>query len=195
MLNRNEKINKKLSNTVRTSLFARGVGKVVEWFSHQIKDGFFGTLFVSFRKSERLFKSGVCGAIGRRRRGKDTPLKRMRRRISGVFENSIILRNLGRLIEYLLSCSLRVYGAFSVIFGLYTILLFCIKTFMLDMTANIYDLILGGVIVVASIPLLYSNRQLAVSLREGQLSRFILFRVLLIPESKLSLPETAVVRR
>lgn len=184
-----------MSNTVRTSLFARGAGRVVEWFSHQIKDGFFGTLFISFRKTERLFKSGVCGAIGRRRRGKDTPLKRMRRRISGVFENSIILRNFGRLIEYLLSCSLRVYGAFSVIFGLYTILLFCIKTFMLDMQADIYDLIFGGVIVIASIPLLYSNRQLAVSLREGKISRFILFRVLLIPESKLSLSETSVVRR
>lgn len=176
-------------------MLVRGGAKVIEWFSHQIKDGFFGTVFMSYRKAERLFKSGVCGAISRRRRGKDTPLKRMRRRVSGIFENSIILRNFGRLIEYLLSCSMRVYGAFSIIFGLYTILLFCIKTFMLDMSADIYDLIFGGVIVIASIPMLYSNRQLAVCLREGKLSRFILFRVLLIPESKLSLPETAVVRR
>lgn len=194
-MNKNEKLSKGWSNTVSSSLFVRGIGAAVDWLSRQIREGFFGTIFHSFRKTDRLFKNGVCGAIGRRKRGKDTPLKRMRRRVSSVFENSFLLKSFGRLVEYLLSCSLRVYGAFSIIFGLYTVLLFCIKSFMLDMNADIYDLIFGVAIVIVSIPLLYSNRQLAASLREGRISRFILFRTLLIPESKLSLPETGVVRR
>jgi len=194
-LNKKEKLSKGWSNTVRSSLFVRGIGNAVDWLSRQMSEGFFGTLFHSFRKTERLFNSGVCSVIGRRRRGKDTPLKRMRRRVSGIFENSFVLKCFGKLVEYLLSCSLRVYGAFSIIFGLYTVLLFCIKSFMLDMNADIFDLIFGVVVVIVSIPLLYSNRQLAESLRDGRISRFILFRVLLIPETKLSLPENGVVRR
>ena len=106
-MNKNEKISKGWSNTVRSSLFVRGIGNAVDWLSRQMSEGFFGTLFHSFRKTERLFKSGVCGAIGRRRRGKDTPLKRMRRCVSGVFENSFVLKCFGRLVEYLLSCRNR----------------------------------------------------------------------------------------
>ena len=194
-MNKNEKTNEKLSETVKSSLFVRGITAVANWLYRSVRGGFFGSLFVSFRKTERIFKSGVCGALGRRRRGKDTPLKRIKRRASGFFENSFVLRGFGRLIEYLLSCSLRVYGAFSIIFGLYTILLFCIKSFMLDMSTDIADLIFGGVIVLVSIPLIYSNRQLALCLREGGISRFILFRALLIPEGKLSVSEDNVVRR
>ncbi len=168
------------------SLFVNIFRSVAGWLYKSIREGFFGTIFTSYNREEALFERGLLGFSARRKRGKNTFFKRIRRRAARGFENSLILKWFGAAADYLLGCGLRMYGAFFVIFGIYTMLMYTIRVFAMGHEGDIIQLIIGGIMVIVSILMLYSKKTLALAIQGSWIASYLFMGLLKIPESKLT---------
>ena len=135
--------------------------KAALWFYRSISSGFFGTLFTSFGKEEELFRRSLSGFVTRRVRGKETFYNKVRRRVAGSFEDSLLLGILNAGAQHILGCSLRVYGTFSLIFGIYAMLMYTIQDYALGIRVDFYRFLSGGMIVLLSVPMFFSKKSLA----------------------------------
>ncbi len=115
---------------------------------------------------ERLPKnSGRSGAARRRR-----PFGDIRRFVSRLFDQSLTVSAAAGVREYFMKLRLRVVGVFLMTFGVYSSLI-CIITglFTSRQTASLTDAVVFGVFTVfASLPLLFSDKNVAASLTDSR---------------------------
>lgn len=177
----------KLRVWIQTSLILSLLDRASAAIYRMFREGFFGYLFTAYGRENRAFGQGV---IGSRLRGSTTKrdglLARTHLAVSRSFENSMILRALSRFCNYLLGCSLRVYGLFFTSFGLYVVLIYLIKRFALSLeTASLGHLLIGVGVMIAAWPLILSRQPLAEALLESAILRPILLNVAGIPREQL----------
>ncbi|HOA84590.1 MAG TPA: O-antigen ligase family protein [Bacillota bacterium] len=168
------------------SLLVNAFRKAALWLYRSIGGGFFGTILTSYNKEEELFTRSLSGFGTRRVRGRETFYKKVRRRVAGSFENSLLLAGLGAGSDYMLGCSLRVYGAFSIIFGIYAMLIYTIQVYALRMQVDFGRFMAGAIIVVLSVPMLASKKTLAECIQGSRIARYLLIDALKIPEAKFT---------
>jgi O-antigen ligase len=168
------------------SLFVNAFRKAALWLYRSIGGGFFGTLLTSYSKEEELFTRSLSGFGTRRVRGRETFYKKVRRRVAGSFEDSLLLSGLGTGSDYMLGCSLRVYGAFSIIFGIYAMLMYIIQFYALHMQVDFGRFVAGAMIVALSVPMLASKKTLAECIQGSRVARYLLIDALKIPEAKFA---------
>lgn len=154
------------------------------WIYRRIRGGFIGTVLTSFGREENAFRQSLSGFGMRRVRGRNTFFKRTRRRVAGSFEDSFVLGMINRAVEYMLTSSLRLYGAFGIIFGIYTMLMFTIKVYALKIDTSINDLIIGGIIVLLTIPMLYVRGSIVRLVHKSRLLRTVYYSTLRIHEAR-----------
>lgn len=156
------------------------------WFYRSLSGGFFGTLLTSFSREEELFRRSLSGFGMRRVRGRETFYKKVRRKVAGSFEESLLLGGLGAGAEHILGCSLRVYGAFCMIFGIYAMLMYTVQVYALHMRVDFGRFLTGGMIVLLSVPMLASKKSLAECIQGSRIARYLFVDVLRIPEVKFT---------
>lgn len=105
-------------------------------------------------------------------------VKPFKRRIASAVEHSAIFAYLGNLIDSLLSCSLRVWGIFTMSFGLYTALVVLLRSLTMTDTPDFMTLYIASVIALLSLPLLLSGGTLAAAITKSRIASFMLFRMI-----------------
>lgn len=140
-------------------------------------EGFFGKVFTSYDTIETRAKKGIIlGSFSRAPGGRQ---KSIRRKALLMFDNSLVINLLRRLVKYLRGCKLNFYGAFFGTFGLYSLIVFLIR-FYIENGNNFSsallvenDFICSLLIMLASIPLLTSKRALSTLVNESVTARTV----------------------
>lgn len=185
-------LRERFSETVKSSVIIFAFRTAAAWLYFNIIHGLFGRFFTGHAASERLLDESLTGSLIGAHPGKQTPMRRLRRRIALAFENSLVIEWLERTGRGLLSASMRSYGTFSMAFGLYTMLATLLRHVITGAPVSYVDLAVGFVVAMVSIPLLLMRAPLGRVLSESPLSRAVLLRLLRLPEDKLFPDETAV---
>lgn len=151
------------------------------------RQSLFGRLFTAYPVENTAFSTGLigshlCGHVTRR----DGWLARTHLAIARSFENSAVLGGFSRLGSYLLGCSMRFYGLFGTSLGLYIVLIYLIKRYALSLeTANSLHLLIGCVLMTASLPMLLSRQPVSEALLGSAILRPLLLNVAGIPRELL----------
>lgn len=142
-----------------------------------VEDGIFGRIFKSYgRISDAWRRGAIYGAFSGTRTSR--VMARARRGISRSVEGSFILRAARAMLSSLPWLTLRSYGVFFLSFGLYTSIIFAIKALATTITAETDALISGAMMMIVSIPLLFSRKTLAEAVTLSTAVSYIAFDVL-----------------
>ena len=161
-----------LVSLFRSSVILTSIDKFTAYIYSLIKNGFFGFIFSGYRNetgsriADRITSTKTSHHLGELRYG-----------ICRCIEQSIIVNLIDRFMKYLLKCRLKVYGAFMISFGAYSAVITAVNAFadgnaesLLGNRTIVFSLIL----IIASIPLIFSRINLAESLTNSLVGRFIL---------------------
>ncbi len=170
----------------RRSITASAFSALVNWFYSMAAGGLFGKLFTSYTKMNEVFKKSFAVSLignGSRAAGE---IRKFRFRIAELFEGSAILRLLRRLAAFLIGCRVRFYGSFTVIFGIYTGLIYLLKRYAFDHDSSdqFYLWFAVGTVIV-SIPLLICGKTVAQMMTESRAGNFIITEFFGIQQEKL----------
>ena len=137
-------------------------------------NGFFGRILTSYTALRKKLSDGFFGTYVIR----NAKIKRFFRRIRGFLarnlESCVTLSLTTKAINGLCSFPLQYYGNFGLFFGIYTIVVYCIKLFVpwLEPAPDTH-LWTGIIVTAASIPLLFSRINLANSVKNSVFGRGI----------------------
>ncbi len=165
--------------------------KLSAWIAKKAKSGLFGTVFGSYTKANKKMQAGLMSSLVGKNSRVSGIAKKLRLIVSDQFERSKILKLLNRITKFFLLCKLRLYSAFFLTFGIYTGLVYFLKRFiMLQSDVSESLLTFAGVAVIISIPLLFTNKNLAEALRTSKAGYFIVSDVFGVPDEKLDVVTT-----
>lgn len=161
-----------------------GIGsKIAETFTN----GTVYKLFTSHQRAERAFQASAIVVLLRKfARIIGKPIGKLRTAIAKQFEQSMILRIFSMLYRELLNTSSRVLGAFSLTWSVYAVLIAMIKRYvMLEEGSTATSLLCGGVVFLASFPLIFSDKQIITLFAESPIFSSFLKHVVGVPEEAL----------
>lgn len=147
----------------------------------KLDQGFYGRLATSYDSENKAAQEcGAYSAVKKLRWGErvSRPIKQT---IARCFEQSFILGKISYFIDTLLYCAQKVHGVFFVSFGLYIEIVFFIKTALMGdgiKNADFTPIIIGAVLMMMSLPLIFSNQTMAESLRESRIMSIIIFDII-----------------
>ena len=165
---------KRLSGIAAFSLLIALFDRLGEIIYNAFINGFFGRILTSYTALRKKLSDGFFGTYVIRN-GK---IKRFFRRIRGFLarnlESCVTLSLTTKAINGLCSFPLQYYGNFGLFFGIYTIVVYCIKLFVpwLEPAPDTH-LWTGIIVTAASIPLLFSRINLANSVKNSIFGRGI----------------------
>ena len=111
---------------------------------------------------------------------------KLRYKLISAIENSLLFRVYCKFIRQLLSKALRSYGVFFLSFGGYGVIVYLIKIYAIKAEGDLIKyLIIPCVFILCGFILFLSDKKLSVVLKEGKLTRFVLFRLLGLREVAL----------
>lgn len=117
---------------------------------------------------------------------KKIDMKRVKFLFQRGIENSRIMHLISRIVNSVLVSHVRQYGMFVFSLGLYTLLLYFLGNYAVDLLeVSIVHLALGAAEIVCSIPMLISGKTLADALLESRSADLLLFKFLGISEESL----------
>lgn len=177
----------KIQFWLKTSLILSLLDRASAAVYRMLREGFFGFLFTAYSREDTAFARSMIGNRFRRNAmRRENFLTRAHHAIARSFENSAVLCMSTRVTNYLLGCSLRVYGLFFTSFGIYVVLIYLIKRYALSLeTASLSHLLIGACILISSWPLLFSRQPVAEALLESAVMRPLLLGVAGIPREQL----------
>ena len=145
--------------------------------AESLEGGFFGRVFTSYEKIETAWRGGVIyGALSGIRTSRT--MARVRRGVSRSVENSLFIRSFKRFFSVLPWMSLRSYGMFLLSLGFYTSVIYAIKSVATSLTADMDALIVGVMLIVLSLPLMFSHKTLAESVTSSGFISYLAFDIL-----------------
>ncbi len=152
------------------------LSKWCDKLSALFKKSAFFSLITGYDKSNKAFAdSTIRKAVSSTASDNKGIVRRFKRAISAQFENSLLINIVSALSQRLQTMPLKIYGMFFASFGIYTIIIYLLKTFALLFDSVAISDLWGGVIICAiSIPMLFSTRCLAKAMGESRLMRPIL---------------------
>ena len=84
------KFRERASEMVKTSVVIFAFRTAAAWLYFNLVHGLFGRFFTSYAKGEQYLDDSLTGALVGAHPGKQTPIRRLRRRVALAFENSMI---------------------------------------------------------------------------------------------------------
>ena len=152
------------------SLFDR-LGDIIY---NAVINGFFGRIFTSYTKFRERIANGFLGHIFAKNGKFKRFFRNIRKFLAKNLDSSFSMSFASSAINKLCSLPLQYYGNFGLFFGVYTIVVYCIRRFIPDMSMpSSIDLYIGILSVVMSFPMLFSRISLAYSIRNSVLGRAI----------------------
>ncbi len=144
-----------------------------------------GRYLTGYRKTSEALEDGNLHRIFHSRKKRSERVTfRARRGIAAMLENSIFCRAFTSLEHMLLRASINSYGIFFLFFGCYSIVAYYVSLGFSLRVPDPIELFVGGLMVLASLPLFASTRSLAHTLRTGNLMRMFIFRMLGVAEER-----------
>ncbi len=177
----NQKNRKSFSEYFRSSIIVSFLLGLAGLIYKGFGDGFWGRIATAYEKETNAAKnSGSFSLIKKLKYGERVaiPAKRL---IAGEVEQSVLVGTVSDFLSSLLYCSQRIHGVFFLSFGIYTEIVFFVKAALSKSDLSAIDLtpcLIGAVLVLMSLPLLFSSQSLAQSLRESKLASFLIFTVI-----------------
>lgn len=167
---------KKNNKAGRSSIIIGILFAVCDAFSSLFSSGLIYKFFTSHKEARKRFDSSLTVAVYMKVR---TTCRKIslatRKAVSGQFERSAFLTAFSSLAKRILSLPGRVVGAFSITWSAYVLLISFVKMFILfDSSASTVDIICGGVVFLASVPLMLADKSIITLCAESP----IVFRVL-----------------
>lgn len=157
---------------IRTSIIINALDRFTVYIYDLIKNGFFGYIFTGYHFSgdswfgERIKKSKFSSHVSELRYG-----------ICRRIETSVIIYYVSWIMRYLRSCKIRVYGVFFLSFGSYTAIVSIVNAILRDSLGVLLEtenMTIALVLIVSSIPLIMSRKNLSESLTSSVVGRVIL---------------------
>ncbi len=174
----------KKRNRVGRSIILSSLTRFSTWVYASILSGFFGAILTSYHRLTKGFASSFLLTKLREifRSIKDNPLRKARRVIAELYEQSIILNLMRRLAHGVLVVHVNNLGLIFFSYGFCVIIIQLLKlyTFNIVMDNPYKSLIVGISVAVAGIFMFFSKKSLAQTLYESRAARFILFDFLKI---------------
>lgn len=155
--------------------------------SSGFRNGFFGKIFSSlYDKEDYLLKNGFLGnALGHMEIEKSEKLK-LRSRISGLYEKSLLCKMVSILANWLIHSYIRLWGVYLISLGIMVDAVFFFRMLTGDNQILFDYFIIGIGIVAASVPLLLSSRRLGEAILNGKFTRHIALDVIGFNEESLN---------
>ena len=176
----------KNENGRRRGIIVGGVSAFITLIYAALAGGLIGRFFSSYGKHDRELKSGLIMSATREGSHVSSTVKRAKFGIAEQFSGSFILHIWKRIVRFLLGCSMRFYGSFTFVFGVYSALIYLLKRFaFVNDTSDIAHLIFAVMCAVISVPMLISRKPLAQTLLESRAGSFLVVRIFGIPSESL----------
>lgn len=161
---------------------------IVSWCdkaASSLKRGFLASGISEYGKCEDAIDNASIKKNVRERATVNSGLiRRIKYAVSHQFEESLLIGLFGSLVTRLMTTSLRVYGSFFMTYGIYSALVYLVRSFILNSSVPMTLLICGIIVSAASIPMLLSGKILAEALNSGIVMKWLLGKVLDVPEEK-----------
>ncbi len=169
------------------SAVLRGISKIYLWFQRKLQGGLFGKILCGYTKENEALSNSLLNSVVGNRSKIGSFVRKFRFLIAEQFEGSRILKLWQRFIHFLAGCQLRFYGSFFMTFGVYIGLIYFFKRFFFtsDGIPSISYLITAAIMIICSVPLLFSGRTLASALKWSKTGNYIFSTVLGIPDEKM----------
>ncbi len=165
-------------NKFSSSLIIGALGKASNWIYRKLEGSLIGGIFTSYKSENSCAKSSAAHDIYKRIRLSDRVFTPVKRTISRATENSAILDFLRRILDSLLSSSMKSYGIFVFSSALYSAIVYVFRIFYFGAAevnaSNILTLI---VMLISSVLMIASRQTLANALLTSPAASFMLLKV------------------
>ena len=157
------------------SLFDR-LGEIIY---NAVVEGFFGNIFTAYTKTKSRFLNGFWGTYVTRNKKIKQFFRKLRKLLSKNLDSCLTLSFATNSITKLCSLPLQHYGNLGLFFGIYTIVVYCVKFFVPGIAdPDISHLYIGIFTAVASIPMIFSRISLAMSVKNSVVGRTLFKQIL-----------------
>lgn len=178
---KNKKIKRSLLEGIKSSAIITFLMTLATLIYEKLDSGFYGRVATSYDGENRAAKNSLLLGAAKKAKLGERFSRPTKQAIARAFEQSLILGKISDILESLLYCSQKVYGVFFISFGLYVEIVFFIKAALAGEGLKNTDytpVLVGAVLMIISLPLIFSNHALAHSISESRLASFIVFDVI-----------------
>lgn len=165
---------KRVGGIAALSLLISLFDKLGEIIYNAVINGFFGRIFTSYTKLSEKLSHGFFSRIFTRNGKTKKFFRRIRKFLARNLDSSFSMSFATSGIKKLCSLPLQYYGNFGLFFGVYSIVVYCIRRFVPGMSIPAESHLYTGILlVVASFPMLFSRISIAYSVRNSVIGRAI----------------------
>lgn len=167
-----------MKNVFSSSLIIGALQKASAWIYRKLDGSLIGGIFTSYKSENAKAKSSAAHDIYKRIRLSDRVFTPVKRAAARATENSAILGFLRRILDSLLSSSMKSYGIFVFSSALYSAIVYVFRIFYFGYVevkaAHILTLI---VMLISSVLMIASRQTLASALLTSSAASFMLLKV------------------
>lgn len=164
----------KRSEIAVASLFVFLFDKLGDFFINSICKGFFGKIFTSYSQLQKKFENGFFSRFFSERKGIRKFLRSCRYFLAKSIDSSFFIKTNQKAVKFLTSIPLHLYGNFGIFFGIYTIVVYFLRIMLPSIDAADESFFYtGAVTIAASLPLLFSKKELAKAVEDSIITSFI----------------------
>ncbi len=168
------KLKEKMNEKTKNSVILGALDRFSSFLYKQLSESVVGKLFSSYEKEEKTYKNGFFSSLFKRDK-KSKLLTRIRYAVARAFEKNSFLGFLSACSNYFLGCRLKVYGLFTLSFGIYTALIYIFKKYAFYIAdPGIGHLYFGIGAVVVSLLLIPSSQTLSDALISSRIMKRVL---------------------
>ena len=167
---------KKLIDLIRGSLIISFLLNLADFVYSKISESFIGSLFTCYDSEMNTANESLAASLWDKINIKNKIIKPFKLLIIKGFENSKILNFIMTKLKRMLLYSVSVYGVFLFTFGIYTAIVYFLSVYAFNLKETEFiNLAFGIALMVISIPLIMSRKQLSSALCESFIMRRVLF--------------------
>lgn len=149
--------------------------KICDVFCDAVVNGFWGRICSGYSKLQASFQSGFLKEFIFKDRKVKKIFRRIRKFLSNHIENCFIVTRGQKAIRFFSTAPLNYYGNFGLFFGLYVIVVYFIRLLIPDIESLSPDyVIIGAVILLSSLPLLFSKLSVSSAILKSGIGRAII---------------------
>jgi len=174
--NEEKKTRKRVSTTraAGVSLIVFLLDKLSDAVYNALINGFFGYIFTAYSNELSAYENGFVTSYFKGGSKTRYYFRKLREYISRDFETSFILFKVRKGVCGLADIPIRTYGSFFLSFGVYTILVYFIKTLLPVLGEPDFDqLFIGVAICVITLPLHFSRHSLAGAVKSSSMTKAV----------------------
>lgn len=144
-----------------------------------LKNGIFGKFFTSYDEANEKYQQRI------KRRKKTVGHSKIRKSASRAIQNSVLVRLMPRLVEWLLRVSIRGYGFMFFFMGAVIAVLYPLNNYVLFLNVTLYMFISAVAVSALSIPLFFSGKSISYVIYNSKICDILLFKFLGLDKEKM----------